>query len=292
MSQPTVVGICRFSYLGLSDWVPYRTNKSVEAERLEQIARSLYAEARMRARFQSFENICLPSILAQDDPNFIFLIVSSPRMPQQWRDRLEALCRPHHQIRILWTDVPRLGEALADTLRELHEASAGELWQFRLDDDDAIDARFLPRLRGHMQRMTGLPDCAISIARGVNVALYDGQPKRFLEYRRSFVAAGLAVRLSDPARNIFGFGHFAMSERLTHFVDHEAVGALVMKWASDSRDMDLDKLPAGWRQINTRAFGDHIRTSFPFLRGFDFDRLRPAPQDRSAAPAGISGNTC
>lgn len=294
MTEPVILGICRFSYLGLGDWVPYRHDKSIEADRLERIARSLYDETRLAARFRAFEAVCLPSILAQEDPRFIFLVVSSPQMPAHWRARLQALCDPHDQIHLLWSDVPRLGDALADTLRELHQLSAGRLWQFRLDDDDAIDARFLPRLRRHIRRMDGLRDCAISTARGVNVALYDGQPKRFLEYRRSFVAAGLAARLSDPARSIFAFGHFGMAERLSHFVDHEAVGALVLKWPSDSRAMNLDSPPAGWRAISSRAFGDHIRSGFPFLRGLDFDELRPAPpsQDRPLehAPDGASGS--
>lgn len=292
MSQPTVVGICRFSYLGLSDWTAFRNDKSVDDSRLAEVARTLFSEERMTARFRSFETLCLPSILAQSDPDFVFLIVSSPRMPAHWHERLEALCKPHDRIRLLWSDLPRLGDALAEPLRELHEQSAGNLWQFRLDDDDAIDVDFMPRLRRHIPRLDGFSDCAISIARTVSVALYDDQPKGYVECRRSFLGAGLAFRLSDPARSIFSFGHYSIAERLTHFVDREAVGALVMKWHSDSQALDLQKLPPSFRKLTTREFGDHIRASFPFLRGFDFDRLRPAPQDRSAAPAGISGNTC
>ena len=292
MSQPMIVGICRFSYLGLGDWQEFRSDKTISESRLDTVAAELYTEERMRARFLSFEHICLPSILAQDDPNFTFLIVSSPRMPAHWRERLEALCNPHDRLQVLWTEVPRLGEALEGNLMAFHEQSEGNLWQFRLDDDDAIDVDFAPRLRRSMRRLEGFKDCAISTARGISVALCNDMPKYYLEYRMPFLGAGLTVKLSSPKRSIFSFGHFAIAKRLTNFLDHESVGALVMKWDSDSRELNLEKLPPPFRKLTPRGFNQHIRRSFPFLRGFDFDRLRPAPQDRSAAPAGISGNTC
>lgn len=269
-----VVGMCRFSFLGRSDWAAYRQRGELTPAQVDAIAADLYAEPRMQARFRSFETLCLPSILAQKDPRFLFLVISSPRMPAQWRARLQALCDPHDNIRLLWSDSPTLGEALAEPLSELHDLSDGSLWQFRLDDDDAVDVHFMTRLRRNIARMKGLRDCAISTARGVSVALYDDQPKTYLEYNIAFHSAGLTTRLSQPGRSIFGFGHFGMRNRMSHFVDHDDVGALMLKWPSDSRALDLDNLTPDYQRLTARRFGEHVRHSFPFLRGYDFDDLR------------------
>lgn len=272
-----IVGLCRFSYLGLSDWQVFRHDQSVDTERLETIAETLYAPERMEARFRSFEAICLPSILAQNDPRFLFLVISSPRMPQIWRDRLHAICDPHDQIQIIWAEQPRLGDVLKAPLAEASELSPGGFWQFRLDDDDAVDVNYIKRLRRHIARMKGFREAAISMGRGVNVTLYDGQPKHYVEYMVPNVSAGLAVRLATSGRSIFAFGHFAMRNRISHMVDMDAISALMLKWPSDSRPLDVTNLPAFHKRLTQREFGDHIRSSFPFLQGLDFDSLRATP---------------
>lgn len=277
MSESLILGICRFSYLGLGDWKVFRKDKTTPEARLDEIAEGLFAEDRLAARFRSFETICLPSILAQQDPNFIFLIVSSPRMPAHWRKRLHKLCDPHEQIHLLWSDAPRLNEALEPTLRELYDHANGRMWQFRLDDDDAIDGGFLPRLRQHIMRMRGIRECAISLARGLHVTLYDGQPTHFMEYRHAFWGAGLALKLARPGMSIFGFGHFGMRDRFTHFVDHHNYGALILKWPSDSIKLDIAKLPPHTTLIDESRFRHRLTASFPFLEKVDFETLRPTP---------------
>lgn len=277
-----IVGLCRFSYLGLSDWQVFRHDQSVDPARLETIARTLYAHERMEARFRSFEAICLPSILAQDDPRFLFLVISSPRMPQVWRDRLHALCDPHDQIQIIWAEEPRLGDVLKAPLIEASDLSPQGLWQFRLDDDDAVDINYIKRLRRHIARLRGFEDVSISMGRGLNVTLYDGEPKQYVEYRIPNVSAGLAAKLSTQGRSIFSFGHFAMRNRLSHLVDMDAVAALMLKWPSDSRVLDVANLPPFHKRITQVEFGQHIRTSFPFLKGLDFDSLRATPISEAA----------
>lgn len=286
MPAEIIVGICRFSYLGRSDWVEFRRNKSTDADRLAEIATRLFNEERLAARFLAFETICLPSILEQRDPRFIFLLVSSPLMPEHWRKRLHALCDPHDQIQILWSDAPMLAEALDQPLRELYDLSDGNLWQFRLDDDDAIDAEFMLRLRRNMVRMEGIDECVITAARGVHVALYDNQPTRFLEFRQAFWGAGLAIKLKQPGLSIFRYGHFGLREQFTHFVDHEHYAALILKWESDSVPLNFDRLPAHTKLIDEGLFERHLAAHFPFLEGVDFDILRRKknPEDMVAAP--------
>ncbi|MDF3608403.1 glycosyltransferase [Paracoccus sp. DMF-8] len=286
MPAEIIVGICRFSYLGRSDWVEFRRNKSTDEARLAEIATRLFDEERLTARFLAFETICLPSILEQRDPRFIFLLVSSPLMPEHWRKRLHALCDPHDQIQILWSDAPMLAEALEQPLRELYDLSDGNLWQFRLDDDDAIDAEFMLRLRRNMARMEGIDECVITAARGINIALYDNQPTRFLEFRQAFWGAGLAIKLKQPGLSIFRYGHFGLREQFTHFVDHEHYAALILKWESDSMPLNFNRLPAHVKLIDEGLFQRHLAAHFPFLEGVDFDilRRRKAPEDMITPP--------
>lgn len=291
MSGEIIVGICRFSYLGLGDWTAYRQDKNTEASRLDEIARTLYADERMAARFRAFETLCLPSITAQTDHRFIFLIVSSPDMPRHWRDRLHMLCDPHDNIQILWSGERQLAEALEPTLRELYDMSDGSLWQFRLDDDDALDADFVPRLRSHLSRMDGLPEGAISMARGLHVALYDDEPTTFLEHRQAFWGAGLALKLARPGLSIFRFGHFALRERFSHFVDRAPLASLILKWPSDSVKLNLDKLPAHTWKIDEGLFQRYLASHYPFLEGVDFDRLRPPPAETPETTTGDTPDT-
>ena len=86
-----VAGFCRFSYLGKSDWSALRLRQPDEAE-FQDRARLLFDDARLAARFAAFERICLPSILAQDDPRFVMVVITSPELPPRWMARLRDLC--------------------------------------------------------------------------------------------------------------------------------------------------------------------------------------------------------
>lgn len=277
MKKDMIVGFCRFSFLGIGDWFVYRDDRDTSAERLERIANYLYDEARMEARFATFQQICLPSILAQTDPDFLFIVLSSPRMPEHMRKRLIDICEPHHQVEILWSDKTDTNEALRETLLELHDISAGNLWQFRLDDDDAVDKNFISRLRGHIPRMKGIPTCGISVARGLYIVLYEGQETQYFEYEIPFHSAGTAAKLAIPGRCIFDFGHLKMRDIITNFVDFEAFGSMMLKWPSDSRPLNLENLPRRVRKMQQFEYEKKIRFNFPFLKNVDFEAFRDSP---------------
>lgn len=285
MTDDVIVGICRFSFLGVGDWSSYKVDSNTSSQRQqkleifqqkqEKIAEYLYADNRMKARFATFEHICLPSILSQTDPRFIFIVLSSPRMPAHWRDRLIEICEPHSQIELVWSDIPDTGGALREPLTELYDIADGKLWQFRLDDDDAVDVNFISRLRRHIPRMKGINNCGISVARGMYVALYEGQETQFLEFEAPFHSAGATVKLSEPGLSIFKFGHAMIAQRITNFVDFEDFGALALRWNSDSTPLNLDRLPRRVERMAKLASEMKIRNHFPFMEGFDFDSLRP-----------------
>ena len=82
-----VIGICRFSYPALGGFKRmHDTVKEREAY--------LYAPARMELRFRHFECLTLPSIAAQQNPDFTFLVMIGQNMPKPYLDRLHGLTAP------------------------------------------------------------------------------------------------------------------------------------------------------------------------------------------------------
>ena len=272
-----IVGICRFSFLGLGDWVAWRGDRSTSPDRLEAVAARLYAEDRMIRRFAAFEAVFLPSVTAQADPDMRILILASLRMPEPWRSRLTALCISDPRLRIIWSDIPDSGAALSPHLAALHEESGGRLWQFRLDDDDALAGDFIPTLRSHMARMEGFDNAAITLSQGLYLCLYPGQPLTMCLYRTPFLGAGLAVRVSRPGQSIFRFGHYSLRDRMSHIVDHQTLGALVLRWPSDSQPLQMDRLPAGVQALRPRRGRALLAQHFPALRLDALQALHPGP---------------
>lgn len=64
MQSMNMVGLVRFSVL-----TP--TYYSERFANLKQTARHLFNPDRMELRFSVFENLCLPSLVRQSDPNFV-----------------------------------------------------------------------------------------------------------------------------------------------------------------------------------------------------------------------------
>lgn len=286
-----IVGFCRFSYLGHSDWSAMRKNpdKSALSEADWQTrAALLYDDARMAARFAAFETFCLPSIRAQDDPWFRFHVLISPELPDHWRDRLLALCAPVPQIRVTPLDGRDLETALAPLLAELQAKAARNLIQFRLDDDDALALGAVTRMRDHAARLADFANFGFSFANSLSIAVYPGQPVAVLHHKTPFLSASTVVRLSDPLQSVFSIAHARVPLRLTHLVDRSGIGAMALKWPSDSRAMDLDNLPAEVRVLKDPALRREIARWFPWLKDVDlqdFSRMVAAAHDALIAPS-------
>ncbi|MDO5613149.1 MAG: glycosyltransferase [Paracoccus sp. (in: a-proteobacteria)] len=276
MPHPVILGICRFSFLGQSDFAAFRGRPERTEAFLTGAAANLYADDRMAARFHAFETICLPSVLAQQQPGFVFLIVTSARMPGHWLSRLRDLCDGHDEIHLLVTDETDLSDALRPTLLELHKASGGDLVQFRLDDDDALAADYIIRLRANARRLAGISQYAISFALGLNVALYPGQPTTLLAMNLPFLGGGLAMRVANPRLSIFTRPHFRVGQLMTSLIVHDAPATLLLRWPSDSRALDLNKLPPHLTRLDRTAFDASLNRHFPYLAGIDLESLRPA----------------
>ena len=139
--------LIRFSY-------PARGGFRTAGPDPEAVAAALYDPARLARRFALFEALTLPSLAAQTDGDFRTILLTGEGLPPDARARLEAgLSRlPGAGIVAL----PFL-HAYEATQRALDTVPAGALRvSLRLDDDDALDIRFVARLRGMLARAAPL----------------------------------------------------------------------------------------------------------------------------------------
>ena len=99
--------------LGRGDWKAYKGKSDDELAAIyEQKADELFEVSRMEHRLATFEHLTLASMQAQSDQNFSFLVVSSDRMPIEYRRRLEKMCEGRKQIVLRFVAPMHISEAI------------------------------------------------------------------------------------------------------------------------------------------------------------------------------------
>jgi hypothetical protein len=156
-----IYGHIRFSFYGLTD------TRSRPDEDGAALAR-LYDETRMARRFFLFENLTLPSLLAQTDNDFRTVIMSSDVMPDRYKDRLNVLAARLPGAVVEYSHHERGDLAFRKYMIE----SSGYKGRynsvhFRLDDDDAVSVNFIARLREVSQILS--PSTHITFPTGIFV---------------------------------------------------------------------------------------------------------------------------
>jgi len=226
-----VIGLCRFSYPALGGFQRQHASP-------DERARYLYAPERLEERFQLFETITLPGIRAQTDPDFTFLVVIGEDFPQ--RDRLGALLDDVPQAVIRAYPPRPHREVMREAINTLRDPDAALSLQFRLDDDDGVNIRFVARLKRVARDCQGLllrhPKSVIDFAHGHLI-----RPTAKGIEAESVVALGWpAVAMAFPRGNkmsVMNFGH--------HKVWREAPTILLN---------DPDMYVRGWHPFNDSNF--------------------------------------
>lgn len=210
-----VIGLCRFSYPALGGF------KRMHASVADREA-YLYAPERMELRFRHFEALTLPSVAAQTDPDFTFLIVIGQNMPKPWLDRLHDLTAALPQVRIVPTAPKKHRLALQEAMQAELGDNDTENLQFRLDDDDAIGVDFIEQIRAIAGRSARLrrrePRMAIEFNTGWSVGLSD-QGIRAEAVVTSFWACALAVLFpAGDSRTVMNYGHHKLHHVMPAFI--------------------------------------------------------------------------
>lgn len=263
-----IVGICRFSFLGRGDWAIYSGTghgSEAEAEARRKVAETLYQPERLEQRFRSFEALTLASIKAQRHPDFHFVVLTSPAMPQAYRARLERLCAADGRIHLLVSDQPTVNEALAPLLAQISEGGRHRLVQFRLDDDDCLGIEYTAALHRAAEAGRQYDVFAFSMPRGLLVSNYAGaEPARY-EIDRPFHSAGAAVRPRSPAQTIYSFGHYALMRRFPCLLDPRFLGSLQLKLEGHDSRPEVPRRGNGLRVLEQPVFAENLARAFPFV---------------------------
>ncbi len=139
-SKMQVIGLCRFSYPALGGF-------QIEHDTPEDRAAFLYDPVRMEERFATFQNLTLPPLLAQTDPDFTLAIVVGNAMPEKLLTRLLDLVQDIPQAVVLPRVPGRHRQVMCEVINHVREDRPLPSLQFRMDDDDAVAVTFVQRLR-------------------------------------------------------------------------------------------------------------------------------------------------
>jgi hypothetical protein len=182
-----IYGHIRFSFYGVTDT---RLKPNTDGTALAR----LYDETRMARRFFLFENLTLPSLLAQTDSDFRTVIMSSSVMPDRFKDRLSALAARLPGAVVEFSTYETGDKAF----RTFMQQSAGfqgreSSVHFRLDDDDAVSVNYIARLRDLSRVLS--PSTHITFPNGVLLfpAGQDGPTGTSMIHQKLLTAQGLAT---------------------------------------------------------------------------------------------------
>lgn len=264
-----VIGLCRFSY-------PAQGGFQVEHKSIEERSAYLYQADRMEERFRHFETIMLPSISAQSDTNFTFVIVIGDNLPEPYLERLLDLCAPFPQI-VIKAYAPADHRSTMQKAINWARRDPDELClQFRHDDDDAIALNFVEHFRRTAQDCRALLQrskfVAFDYARGY-VVRPDAEGLFVAESFHPFwgVALGLSVA-PGINKTIMNFAHGKMN-RFMPAISFESA-PMYLRGHNDFNDSrqgpkvtqpKLKRLDTAGEQMIRETFGvdaDHIRRVF------------------------------
>lgn len=152
-----VIGLCRFSYPAIGGF-------QVEHETVEERVAFLYDPERLEMRFAMFEAFTLPSLKAQTDQDFTFLVVIGDDLPDNYVHRLQNLVSGIPQV-VLQRHAPGPHrDVMKAAINSVRHPSTDPCLQFRLDDDDAVAITYVETLRAKAEKATELLDQERSIA--------------------------------------------------------------------------------------------------------------------------------
>lgn len=159
-----VLGLCRFSMLVQGDF-------QATGEDLDRNRALLYDPARMEQRMRWFENLCLPPLMWQHDPDFTLILATGEDLPEPWIGRLRAIAEAVPQIRLEQVAPGRHAEICKALLARHTEPDADVVAQFRMDDDDAVARDYVARVRRDWRMvapmMNGNDPVALDYGRGL-----------------------------------------------------------------------------------------------------------------------------
>lgn len=267
--RPQVIGLCRFSY-------PCHGGFKINHETIRERSAYLYATERLELRFRSFETLTLPSLRAQTDQDFQFLIVIGADLPPEHMQRLYALVSDMPQVTILAMPPLPHRDAMQQAISTLRRSGNAPCIQFRLDDDDAIGRHFIGKMRRVAQSSAAMfkthQAFAIDFNKGYLVRPgAEGLAAREIIQPYWTAALGVVLAPGNP-RTVMSYSHHRLNMLMPTITlpdphmylrgvnDHNDSNQ-----TRDLRKFSLDPLTADGEALFAQEFGvdiDHMRQVF------------------------------
>lgn len=99
------------------------------------------SEAWLQDRFKLFEQYCLPSVKAQTEPGFTWLVYFDTETPEQWLPRIAGYRQGCPQFQPVFVD--GMSAFLGDVQARITAATVPYLITSRLDNDDCVSKDFI-----------------------------------------------------------------------------------------------------------------------------------------------------
>jgi hypothetical protein len=174
--------ITRFSIYD-SDFGGFRLTKDYDPKAYE---RRLFSKARLKHKFDTLRNITFPSIVQQTYSNWEWLIYSSDRMNNEYRERLRAMMRDHTNI--VFKYVKNFREFFEQTSSYNYDKPFATV---RIDDDDGLNEYFVEKLQQYSNQV------------GSIVCFTEG---RLAKYVKDKVLIGKRISEKNNAQGLAGIG--------------------------------------------------------------------------------------
>jgi len=260
-----VIGICRFSYPAIGGF-------QIDHDSPDARAVFLYAPDRMEERFRYFETLTVPSLRAQTDPDFTFLIVTGTDLPAAYDARLRALTADLPQVVIQPHPPGPHREVMKAAINSVRQPDTLSL-QFRLDDDDALGRDFIARLKAETaarrDALSGQRHIAVDFNHGF-LATPGPDGLHVQPSDTPLMTAALAVIFEAHVRlSVMNFNHVRLPRFMTcHQVESPPMYVRGSSRWNDSRQ-GQPTLPDGMRLLDRDG-----EALFHDRFGIDTDRVR------------------
>lgn len=238
-------GHCRFSWFGISD-----TGREIKDA--DDARARLWHPHRMAIRFHLFETLLLPSLAFQTDTEFTLLVAVSEDMPEVYQERLNTTVEAYPFVRVHRTMAREYSGMIHPFMLETTGDGSYCAAHFRIDDDDALPATYIAKLRHDALRVE--PDTLICYPNGIVGFLHGDRAYHGFRHM-PFHAQGLA-RVAGPGalRSPLHLQHRSSGDAYPsyvdpgfvgfHFTQHwvnntKGYGAVVHEGGADARFMEL-----------------------------------------------------
>lgn len=215
-----ITGLIRFSFATSCDFYPGFA--SVDA-----LQAFLFDPDRLERRFAWFEQLCLPSLRAQSDPDFTCILLVGAAMPKPFKDRLRDVTKPLAAARIVEMPPAVHYAAIKAAFATVPSDGFTHRTTFRLDDDDAVDFDYIARLKRlvpEVLRLNG-PDRPAAIAFNRGFYIFRKPNNTVIEPTcdRMPISVGAAVVAPLPTvDNVYLHNHRQLPQHYTTWLDCEA----------------------------------------------------------------------